>query len=181
VVGDLAGVGRVIAYDRRGYRRSGGEVVRSASEHAVDAAAVLEALEASRQWRSGRVLGRPSRWTWRSAGFLERDRCRLDPGDLADQRAQSGEVAASTTGKNRTQGFGLLGGCAVIQVQRHFQPPSVIRFGECTAITALRPERSTPSLLPLVTCQASKTSQWSWVAGPSHTQLQLTSQLQTSK
>ncbi|MGE5287320.1 MAG: alpha/beta fold hydrolase [Micromonosporaceae bacterium] len=43
---DLAGVGRVIAYDRRGYRRSGGETVRSASEHALDAAAVLDALEA---------------------------------------------------------------------------------------------------------------------------------------
>jgi pimeloyl-ACP methyl ester carboxylesterase len=46
LVGDLAGAGRVIAYDRRGYSRSGGEVVRSASEHALDAAAVLEALEA---------------------------------------------------------------------------------------------------------------------------------------
>jgi pimeloyl-ACP methyl ester carboxylesterase len=46
LVGDLAGVGRVIAYDRRGYSRSGGEVVRSAAEHALDAAAVLEALEA---------------------------------------------------------------------------------------------------------------------------------------
>src|SRR5215469_9276975 len=43
---DLAGAGRVIAYDRRGYSRSGGEVVRSAAEHALDAAAVLEALEA---------------------------------------------------------------------------------------------------------------------------------------
>src|SRR5215831_1428030 len=43
---DLAGAGRVIAYDRRGYRRSGGEVVRSAAEHALDAAAVLEALQA---------------------------------------------------------------------------------------------------------------------------------------
>ena len=42
--GDLAGDGRVIAYDRRGYSRSGGEVVRSASEHAGDAAALLEAL-----------------------------------------------------------------------------------------------------------------------------------------
>src|SRR5262252_5295047 len=40
LVGDLAGAGRVIAYDRRGYSRSGGEVVRSASEHAIDAAAV---------------------------------------------------------------------------------------------------------------------------------------------
>jgi pimeloyl-ACP methyl ester carboxylesterase len=46
VPGDLAGVGRVIAYDRRGYSRSGGEVVRSASVHALDAAAVLDALEA---------------------------------------------------------------------------------------------------------------------------------------
>src|ERR1022692_3906237 len=62
-----------------------------------------------------------------------------------------------------------------------FQPPSVIRFGECTAITALRPDKSTPSLLPSVTCHASSTSQLSWVAVPSHTQLQLTSQLHTSK
>src|SRR5499427_3171776 len=46
LVGDLAGAGRVIAYDRRGYTRSGGEVVRSAAEHTRDAAAVLEALEA---------------------------------------------------------------------------------------------------------------------------------------
>jgi pimeloyl-ACP methyl ester carboxylesterase len=46
LAGDLAEVGRVIAYDRRGYSRSGGEVVRSAAEHAVDAAAVLEALAA---------------------------------------------------------------------------------------------------------------------------------------
>lgn len=44
--GDLAGFGRVIAYDRRGYSRSNGETVRSASEHALDAAAVVEALEA---------------------------------------------------------------------------------------------------------------------------------------
>ena len=47
VTGDLAAVGRVIAYDRRGYSRSGGEVVRSASVHTLDAAAVLEALRAS--------------------------------------------------------------------------------------------------------------------------------------
>ena len=46
LVGDLAGAGRIIAYDRRGYTRSGGEVVRSAAEHARDAAAVLDALEA---------------------------------------------------------------------------------------------------------------------------------------
>jgi len=47
LAGDLAGAGRVIAYDRRGYTRSGGEVVRSAAEHARDAAALLEALDAS--------------------------------------------------------------------------------------------------------------------------------------
>jgi pimeloyl-ACP methyl ester carboxylesterase len=46
LVGDLAGAGRVIAYDRRGYTRSGGEVVHLAAEHALDAAAVLEALQA---------------------------------------------------------------------------------------------------------------------------------------
>src|SRR5262249_23179079 len=44
--GDLAGAGRVIAYDRREYTRSGGEVVRSAAEHTRDAAAILDALEA---------------------------------------------------------------------------------------------------------------------------------------
>ena len=46
LVSDLAGAGRVIAYDRRGYTRSGGGVVRSAAEHTRDAAAVLDALEA---------------------------------------------------------------------------------------------------------------------------------------
>src|SRR5215472_18571224 len=46
LAGDLAGAGRVIAYDRRGYTRSGGEVLRSAAEHARDAAAILEVLEA---------------------------------------------------------------------------------------------------------------------------------------
>src|SRR6516162_9581922 len=44
--GDLAAAGRVIAYDRRGYRRSGGEIVRSAAVHALDAAAILDALQA---------------------------------------------------------------------------------------------------------------------------------------
>ncbi len=46
LAGDLAGAGRVIAYDRRGYTRSGGEVARSAAEHTRDAAAILEALAA---------------------------------------------------------------------------------------------------------------------------------------
>jgi pimeloyl-ACP methyl ester carboxylesterase len=46
LVSDLAGAGRVIAYDRRGYTRSGGEVVRAAAEHTRDAAAVLDALQA---------------------------------------------------------------------------------------------------------------------------------------
>jgi pimeloyl-ACP methyl ester carboxylesterase len=46
VVGDLAGAGRVIAYDRRGYARSGGGVVRSAAGHTRDAAAILDALDA---------------------------------------------------------------------------------------------------------------------------------------
>jgi len=42
----LAGEGRVIAYDRRGYSRSGGKTVHSATEHAADAAGILDALEA---------------------------------------------------------------------------------------------------------------------------------------
>jgi pimeloyl-ACP methyl ester carboxylesterase len=46
LVSDLARAGRVIAYDRRGYARSGGETVRSAAEHTRDAAAVLDAMEA---------------------------------------------------------------------------------------------------------------------------------------
>lgn len=44
---DLAQVGRVIAYDRRGYRRSGGEPVRSIATHTADAAALLQKLDAS--------------------------------------------------------------------------------------------------------------------------------------
>jgi pimeloyl-ACP methyl ester carboxylesterase len=43
----LAGLGRVIAYDRRGYDRSGGEVVRSAAVHTADAEVLVEALDAA--------------------------------------------------------------------------------------------------------------------------------------
>jgi pimeloyl-ACP methyl ester carboxylesterase len=41
---ELARIGRVIVYDRRGYARSGGEPVRSMSTHTADAAALLEHL-----------------------------------------------------------------------------------------------------------------------------------------
>ena len=41
---ELARVGRVITYDRRGYARSGGGTVRSMSTHTADAAALLEDL-----------------------------------------------------------------------------------------------------------------------------------------
>jgi 3-oxoadipate enol-lactonase len=44
VTEELARIGRVIAYDRRGYARSGGDPVRSISTHTADAAAVLEYL-----------------------------------------------------------------------------------------------------------------------------------------
>jgi pimeloyl-ACP methyl ester carboxylesterase len=50
---ELAQVGRVIAYDRRGYARSGGEPVRSMSTHTADAAAIIERLQA----RSAVVVG----------------------------------------------------------------------------------------------------------------------------
>ena len=40
----LARIGRVITYDRRGYARSGGELACSMSTHTVDAAALLEHL-----------------------------------------------------------------------------------------------------------------------------------------
>src|SRR5215471_17787876 len=43
---ELAGIGRVIAYDRRGYARSGGDPVHSMSTHTADAAALLEQLGA---------------------------------------------------------------------------------------------------------------------------------------
>jgi hypothetical protein len=61
----------------------------------------------------------------RAVRLLERDRRRLHPGYLADQRAQSGQVATRRPGKDRAQGVGLLRGRAVIQVQRH--PPAAIR------------------------------------------------------
>jgi pimeloyl-ACP methyl ester carboxylesterase len=41
---ELARIGRVIAYDRRGYARSGGEPARLLSLHTADAAAILEYL-----------------------------------------------------------------------------------------------------------------------------------------
>ncbi|HET7450889.1 MAG TPA: alpha/beta hydrolase [Gaiellaceae bacterium] len=41
---ELARIGRVIAYDRRGYARSGGTAPRSMSPHTADAAAILEHL-----------------------------------------------------------------------------------------------------------------------------------------
>lgn len=44
VLEELAGFARVIAYDRRGYARSGGSPVRSMSIHTHDAAALLEHL-----------------------------------------------------------------------------------------------------------------------------------------
>ena len=43
----LARLGRVISYDRRGYARSGGAPVRSTSTHTADAAAILESLGAA--------------------------------------------------------------------------------------------------------------------------------------
>ena len=43
---ELARVGRVITYDRRGYARSGGEPARSISTSTADAAAILESLRA---------------------------------------------------------------------------------------------------------------------------------------
>ncbi len=47
IVDDLARIGRVITYDRRGYRRSGGEPVRSMAAHTADAAVLLQRLGAS--------------------------------------------------------------------------------------------------------------------------------------
>ncbi len=41
---ELARIGRVITYDRRGYARSGGGPARSMSTHTADAAAILEQL-----------------------------------------------------------------------------------------------------------------------------------------
>jgi pimeloyl-ACP methyl ester carboxylesterase len=43
-IGELARIGRVIAYDRRGYARSGGDPARSMSTHTSDAVAILEFL-----------------------------------------------------------------------------------------------------------------------------------------
>lgn len=45
VIDELARIGRVISYDRRGYARSGGEPVRGAATHTRDAAAILDYLQ----------------------------------------------------------------------------------------------------------------------------------------
>jgi pimeloyl-ACP methyl ester carboxylesterase len=44
---ELARIGRVITYDRRGYARTGGEPVRLVSTHTADAAALLQYLQAT--------------------------------------------------------------------------------------------------------------------------------------
>lgn len=44
VTEELARIGRVVTYDRRGYARSGGEPVHEAATHTADAAAMLETL-----------------------------------------------------------------------------------------------------------------------------------------
>jgi pimeloyl-ACP methyl ester carboxylesterase len=44
---ELACIGRVITYDRRGYARSGGMPVRSVSTHTTDAAELLQSLRAA--------------------------------------------------------------------------------------------------------------------------------------
>jgi pimeloyl-ACP methyl ester carboxylesterase len=46
VIDELASIGRVIAYDRRGYARSGGKAVRGISTHTADAAWLLEQVQA---------------------------------------------------------------------------------------------------------------------------------------
>ncbi|HEY1279861.1 MAG TPA: alpha/beta hydrolase [Acidimicrobiales bacterium] len=45
VTAELARIGRVISYDRRGYARSGGAPVHSMSTHTADAAAMLDRLQ----------------------------------------------------------------------------------------------------------------------------------------
>ena len=47
VTEELARIGRVITYDRRGYARSGAEPARSTATHTTDAAALLERLRAA--------------------------------------------------------------------------------------------------------------------------------------
>src|SRR4029450_228363 len=47
VVEELARIGRVIVYDRRGSARTGGEPVRLISTHPADAGALLEYLQAA--------------------------------------------------------------------------------------------------------------------------------------
>ena len=47
VTEELTRLGRVIAYDRRGYARSGGGPARAMSTHTADAAAILEGLRAA--------------------------------------------------------------------------------------------------------------------------------------
>jgi len=68
LVGDLAGAGRIIAYDRRGYTRSGARLsARPPSMRAMPPRSWTH-WKPGRRWWSGRAPGRPSRWTWRSVG-----------------------------------------------------------------------------------------------------------------
>ena len=57
VVDDLARVGRVITYDRRGYVGSGGDPVQSIARHTQDAAALLDRLGLSAAVVAGTSVG----------------------------------------------------------------------------------------------------------------------------
>jgi ABC-type hemin transport system ATPase subunit len=70
----------------------------------------------------------------RAVRLLERDHRRLHPGDLADQRAQPGQVATSTPGKTAPRASDCSAEARSSRYSATFQPPSVIRFGECTAL-----------------------------------------------
>lgn len=62
----LVGLGRVIVYDRRGYGRSGGSVVRSAAVHTADAATLFETLDAAPAMvvgtSAGATIALPEQW-----------------------------------------------------------------------------------------------------------------------
>lgn len=57
VAEELAQVGRVITYDRRGYSRSPGEPVHSIARHTADAAALLDSLHTAPAVVAGTSLG----------------------------------------------------------------------------------------------------------------------------
>ena len=104
-VEELAQLGRVIAYDRRGCSRSERPPPyerTSVSEHADDAAELLVRSAPRPPWSSGAAMAARSRWTWRSgtrSAFGRLPCSRATPRASSRRRPPGGSTLAGGVGE----------------------------------------------------------------------------------